>query len=74
VSWYGSDASMQAFEDRHGLTFPSLRDGDGSLFEHFGVIYQPAWVFVSADGSADVVPGAMEEDELDERLRALAAE
>ena len=38
MSWYGSDASMQDFEDRHGLTFPSLRDDDGSLFAHFGVV------------------------------------
>jgi hypothetical protein len=74
VSWYGSDASMQDFEDRHGLSFPSLRDDDGSLFAHFGVINQPAWVFVSADGTVDLVPGAMDEDELSERLRALAAE
>ena len=64
---------MQEFEDRHGLTFPSLRDSDGSLFAHFGVTNQPAWVFVSADGTADVVPGALAEDELAERLQALAA-
>ena len=66
MSWYGSDASMQDFEDRHGLTFKSLRDDDGSLFAHFGVVNQPAWVFVSADGTPDLVPGAMEEDELAE--------
>ncbi len=36
VAWYGSDAAMQAFQDRHGLTFPSVRDDDGSLFAHFG--------------------------------------
>jgi hypothetical protein len=64
---------MQDFEDRHGLTFQSLRDADGSLFEHFGAVYQPAWVFVEADGTFDLVPGAMEDDELDQRLGALAA-
>jgi hypothetical protein len=64
---------MQAFEDRHGLTFPSLRDDDGSLFADFGVSYQPAWVFISRDGTSDLVLGAMQEDELSERLDALAA-
>ncbi len=72
MSWYGSDASMQEFEDRHGLTFPSLRDEDGELFAHFGVVSQPAWLFVSGDGTADLVLGAMPEEELAERLEALA--
>jgi len=72
VAWDGSDAAMQAFQDRHGLTFPSVRDGDGSLYAHFGVPAQPAWVFVSRDGTTDLVLGAMEEPELDARLQALS--
>ena len=72
VAWAGSDAAMQAFQDRHGLTFPSVRDDDGSLYARFGVPAQPAWVFVSADGTTDLVLGAMEEDELDARLQALS--
>jgi hypothetical protein len=64
---------MQDFEDRHGVTFPSLRDDDGSLFASFGVSYQPAWVFVASDGGAELVLGALDEDELAGRLDALGA-
>lgn len=63
---------MQDFEDRHGLTFPSLRDDDGNLFAHFGVPAQPAWVFVAADGTATTHLGAMEPDELRATLTDLA--
>jgi len=71
VSWQGTESAMQAFVDDHGLTFPQALDDDGSLFARFGVPYQPAWVFVTADGEADVHLGALEPDELAERLGAL---
>jgi peroxiredoxin len=71
VSWAGSDKSMQAFEERHALTFPSLRDDDGSLFAQFGVVSQPAWVFVAADGTAETVQGALGEAALQAHLSAL---
>lgn len=62
---------MQDFEDRHGLTFPSLRDDDGSLFAHFGVPAQPAWVFVDVDGTVEVSLGALAEPDLTARLDEL---
>ena len=64
---------MQQFEQRHGLTFDSLRDDDGRLYAHFGVPLQPAWVFVDAAGKATVVPTSLEAAELRDRLDALVA-
>lgn len=62
---------MQAFVDRHGLTFPSLRDDDGAIFARFGVPAQPAWAFVGPDGTVETALGAQPEDELVARLGAL---
>ncbi|CAB4895578.1 unannotated protein [freshwater metagenome] len=68
VAWSGDEASMQAFIDRHGITFQSMNDQTGALFAHFGVPAQPAWVFVSPDGTAKTYLGAMEPDVLDTAL------
>ena len=73
VAWNGSTESMGEFVDRHGITFTTLVDDDGSLFAHFGVPAQPAFVFVGADGSVDGMLGSMGDDELSERLEALAS-
>jgi peroxiredoxin len=71
VAWNGSTDEMADFVDRHGITFPTLVDDDGSLFAHFDVPYQPAFVFVRSDGSAEVTLGAIGHDELSERLSGL---
>jgi hypothetical protein len=39
---------------------------------HFGITEQPAFAFIAADGSAQVVKGALSEQDLDGRLSALA--
>lgn len=72
VAWNGSTADMQDFVDRHGVTFPTLVDDDGSLFAHFEVPYQPAFVFVAADGSVEGNLGSMDAEALSERLDELA--
>jgi hypothetical protein len=64
---------MQEFVDRHGLTFPNVNDDDAVLFDRFDVPYQPAWVFVSADGSTQRVLGSLEPDGLDQLLRNVTA-
>lgn len=64
---------MQEFVDRHGLTFPNLRDDDGSVFVRFGVFGQPAWAFVDADGNVEPVFGALSDADLTARLAELAA-
>ncbi len=73
MAWAGSQSSMQAFEDRHGLTFPSLNDQTGELFARFGVPGQPAWVFVAPDGTATRSLGALSESSLEAELANLAA-
>lgn len=72
VAWNGSESAMVGFAQRHGLTFPNLRDDDGSLFARFEVSYQPAFVFVGADGRAERVITSLDAEALDARLRALA--
>ena len=73
VAWQGSEKSMQEFVDRHGLTFPNLNDDASVLFDRFDVPYQPAWVFVSADGTPERVLGSMEREELADTLTQLTA-
>jgi hypothetical protein len=73
VAWLGSSSSMQAFEDRHGLTFPSLNDQTGELFARFGVPGQPAWVFVTPSGEATGTLGALSESALEAELTRLAS-
>ncbi len=54
-------------------TFPHLADSDGSLWSRFGVVSQPSFVFVRADGTAETVPGGLSEAELKDRADALIA-
>jgi peroxiredoxin len=72
VAWYGSDGQMQEFEDTFGLTFPTLRDDNGDIFAHFGVPAQPAWVFVSPDGTTERVLSELTPAEVRSRLDAMA--
>ncbi|MFV2197065.1 redoxin domain-containing protein [Nocardiopsis sp. LOL_012] len=52
-----------------GLTH--LVDGDGSLWSGFGVASQPAFAFLSADGTFETVQGALTDEELDSRVAAV---
>lgn len=64
---------MQGFVDTFSLAFPHAMSEDGSLWARFGVPYQPAWVFVNDDGTADVVHGALPESDLESMLDRLIA-
>lgn len=66
---------MRDFLDRHGLDglFPHVADPEGELWDRFGVRGQPAWAFVDDSGEAELVFGALSDDELRERLDGLAA-
>lgn len=56
---------MQAFIDRHGIGgFDHLVDDDGSLWERFGIVTQPAWIFVNDDGTTKTLVGILGEDGL----------
>lgn len=44
--------------------FTHLADADGSLWSRFGVIAQPSFVFVTADGQAEEFTGGLGEEDL----------
>ena len=50
------------------MTFPQLSDPDGEVFAHFDVVAQPAFVVISPSGEATALPGALDEDELEDAL------
>lgn len=72
VAWNGTTQAMNDFEARHGLTFTSVNDADGKIFEQFGVPIQPAWVFISQDGSMTTRLGAIDEVSLETELQKLS--
>lgn len=64
---------MSDFIDELGLgSFDHVNDADQRLFAHFGVPYQPAWVFVDPSGDMVRVLGAIPEPELESILDDLA--
>lgn len=66
MAWTGDDDSFQDFIDRHGVTFPTINDGPGEVFNRFGISYQPALVIVGTDGSTETVAGAVDDSLLEQ--------
>jgi thiol-disulfide isomerase/thioredoxin len=65
--------AMQKFVDTYPVEgFSHLADTDGAVWSKFGVTHQPAYAFVSADGTVDVVRGELSEPELTDRVAALS--
>ena len=74
VAGLGPVQDMRSFVDDYGVdAFPHVADLDGSVWQRFGVVQQPAYAFVDDDGSVQVVIGALGEDELADRLADLMA-
>jgi hypothetical protein len=71
VAWSGDDAAYQDFVSRYGLGFDNVQDDDGIVFARFTVLSQPAWAFVSSDGTLDVVSGVLDEADLLARLDSM---
>jgi thiol-disulfide isomerase/thioredoxin len=68
-------AAMQNFVAKYDLDFTNLNDADGSIWAIFNVPWQPAFLFVKADGTSNFVnnpTSAMSEQELADRVAALA--
>jgi thiol-disulfide isomerase/thioredoxin len=64
--------AMQQFVNEYPVKgFSHLADTDGAVWAKFGVTQQPAYAFIGADGSVDVVRGSLSEAELTERVTAL---
>lgn len=72
VAWNGSESAMNEFVAQYGISFPTVVDQEGAVFARYGVPYQPAWTFISRDGTFDTSLGALSDDELGERLAELA--
>ena len=67
-------AAMRDFIDKYHLGFTNLNDADGSLWARFNVPWQPAYLFVAADGTSTFVnnpTSAMSESDLAGRVAAL---
>jgi peroxiredoxin len=61
VAWTGDDAAFQGFVDKYSLTFPTISDDPGTVFQHFSVPAQPALVVISRSGKVKTMLGAVEE-------------
>ena len=67
-------AAMREFVDKYHMAgFAQLADNDAVVWAKFGVTQQPAYAFVSQDGSIDVVKGTLSETQLAEKVHGLAA-
>jgi len=64
VAWSGDQATYSAFIADGGLTFPNIDDTSGTIYERFGVPYQPAAVLIRPDGSTELIRGVFEADQL----------
>ena len=73
----GRDATgpMQEFVERHGLDgIPHVDDVDGAVWSRFGIVGQPAWVFVDGDtGAVEARMGTLGADALRQALVDLSA-
>ncbi|UJW30397.1 protein disulfide oxidoreductase [Saccharothrix sp. AJ9571] len=64
--------AMREFVAKYELgTFEHLADLDAAVWKRFGVTAQPAFAFIGADGSVDVVKGTLSEEDLATRVSAL---
>lgn len=74
VAWSGTPSDYRSFVERHGVTFTTLDDTAGDIYSQFGVAGQPAWAFVSQDGSADVQLGGLSPEDFNARVQQLTTE
>lgn len=66
--------AMREFVDKYDVGFfTNIADVDGAVWQRFGVTAQPAFAFVSADGSVDVVRGTLSGPALDTRISTLVS-
>lgn len=72
VAWAASEQECREYVDRYDVPYDNALDAEERVFADYGVAYQPATVFVSADGRiVDRLAGGMDADELERRVRRL---
>jgi thiol-disulfide isomerase/thioredoxin len=70
----GNQAEMLDFVTHTGTSiFTNLYDGDGKLWNRFGVVIQPTLVFIDAKGKITTKVGPSDEEFLQKKLVALTA-
>jgi hypothetical protein len=70
----GDEASIRDFVEGYGLeAMDTVVDESGDLWSRFGVLGQPAWVFVDDAGESDLYQTALPEDELERILDEMIA-
>lgn len=74
VPGLGQVPDMKTFVGDTGTgAFTHVVDADGALWQRFGVVAQPAFAFVGADGTVRTVAGGMDADSLRQATGALLA-
>jgi len=76
ISTRADVAAMQGFVSKYSLNFTNINDADGSIWARFNVPWQPAYVFLNANGTSSFVnnpTSAMSQQELTDRVRALTS-
>lgn len=73
VAGLGETNDMRDFVDDYNVdAFTHLADLDGSLWQRFGVVQQPAYAFIDDSGKIEVYRGELGEDGLAEHVDALS--
>lgn len=73
VAALGSIDEMKTFVSDTGIeNFAQLADPDAEVWSVFGVASQPAFAFIGADGSIEIVQGSIGEEEILERAATLS--
>ena len=65
------DSELERFVDKYDLAFPNVSDISGGLRQRLGVVGQPSWIFVNADGTSQKAFGELGDAGLTERIEAL---
>lgn len=73
VDWREPQTAMAAYVRAHGLTYPNLRDADGSVAQAYGLTGVPETWFIDASGVARVhALGALSFEQLQSEYRRAA--
>lgn len=73
VAALDKEPAMREFVQRFGLGgFTHLADLDSAVWKRFGVTAQPAYAFIGRDGEVEVETSQLSEQELKDRVAALA--
>jgi thiol-disulfide isomerase/thioredoxin len=74
VPGLGDSAARKAAVEQMKIGgFTQVADPDGAIWKRFGVVAQPAYAFIDADGSVEVVKGALGAKGMKAHVVALAA-